>query len=104
MKKDDRILNEFVEVVSQKFGNHLKNIILFGSRARGDNNADSDYDCLLIFDKVSREFTNVIDEVAGDFLYRYNVVFSAFPVSEASYEKQQYNPLYMNVRNDGISL
>lgn len=104
MKKNDRILKEFVEVVNQRFGRHLKNIILFGSRARGDHDTDSDYDCLLIFDDVSRELIDTIDEVAGDFLYRYSVVFSAFPVSEESYEKHKYNPLYMNIRNDGIAL
>jgi predicted nucleotidyltransferase len=104
MKKDDRILREFDEVVNQSFGRHLKNIILFGSRARGDHTTDSDYDCLLIFDDVSRELIDAIDDVAADFLYRYNVVISAFPVSEESYKKHKYNPLYMNVRSDGIAL
>lgn len=104
MKKDDRILDEFVEVINRRFGSSLKNIILFGSRARGDHDRDSDYDFLLIFDSVSRERIDTIDEVAGDFLYRYNVVFSAFPVSEENYERERYNPLYMNIRNHGISL
>jgi predicted nucleotidyltransferase len=45
MKKDDRILNEFIEAINRKFGPLLKKIILFGSRARGDHEADSDYDC-----------------------------------------------------------
>ncbi len=104
MKKDDWILKEFVQVTNKQFGKHLKDIILFGSRARGDYETDSDYDCLLIFDDVIPGFTDNIDDITADFLYRYNVVISAFPVSEVKYKKQKFNPLYMNIRNDGISL
>lgn len=104
MKKDDRILNEFIETINRKFGYHLKKIILFGSRARGDNEADSDYDCLLVFDEVSPTLIDSIDDIAADFLYRYNIIFSAFPVSEAKYKKQKFNPLFMNIRHDGIAL
>jgi predicted nucleotidyltransferase len=104
MKKDDRILNEFIEAINQKFGPHLKKIILFGSRAREDNEADSDYDCLLVFDEVSPTLIDSVDDIAADFLYKYNAVFSAFPVSEAKYIKQKFNPLFMNIRHDGIAL
>ncbi len=104
MKKENVILEEFVQVSNQRFGEHLKNIILFGSRARGDYEATSDYDCLLVFDDVTPGLTDSVDDIAADFLYRYNAVISAFPVSEARYKKHKYNPLYMNIRNDGIAL
>jgi predicted nucleotidyltransferase len=104
MKKDDRILNEFIEAINEKFVPLLKKIILFGSRARGDHEADSDYDFLLVFDDVSPTLIDSIDDIAADFLYRYNVIFSAFPVSEAKYKKQKFNPLFMNIRHDGIAL
>lgn len=104
MKNEDRILNEFVAEVHQRFGDRLKNIILFGSRARGDYSMDSDYDCLLIFDNVSPVLIDRVDEITADFLYKYNVLFSAFPVSEANYRQQDFNPLFLNVRLDGIAL
>ena len=47
---------------------------------------------------------DIVDEAAGDYLYRYEAVFSIFPVSEAHYKEQKYNPLFMNIRNDGIAL
>ena len=104
MKQDDRILTSFTKEVNSRLGRHLKNIILFGSRARGDNDTDSDYDCLLIVDKVSSELTDIVDEISGDFLYKYNAVFSAFPVSENNYTEQRFNPLFMNAGREGISL
>ena len=104
MKKDDRILNEFIKAVNQKFGTHLKKIILFGSRARGDYETDSDYDCLLVVDEVSPTLIDTVDDIAAELLYKYNVVFSSFPVSESRYSKQTFNPLFMNIRHDGIAL
>jgi predicted nucleotidyltransferase len=104
MKNDDIILNEFIAEVHQRFGDHLKNIILFGSRARGDHSPDSDYDFLLIFDNVSPLLIDSIDDITADFLYKYNVLFSAFSISETNYKKQHFNPLLMNIKHDGIAL
>jgi predicted nucleotidyltransferase len=104
MKKEDSVLNRFIEEINLRLGHHLKDIILFGSRARGDYTSDSDYDCLLVVDEVSSELKDTVDDIAGDFLYNYNVVFSIFPVSETNYKEQKYNPLFMNIKNDGIAL
>ena len=104
MKKNDRILEEFVKSTRKRLGRHVRNIILFGSRARGDDEPDSDYDFLLVLDRISSALINRVDELAADFLYEYNVVFSVFPVSEANYKKQKFNPLFLNIRHDGITL
>ncbi|HWP47204.1 MAG TPA: nucleotidyltransferase domain-containing protein [Candidatus Limnocylindrales bacterium] len=58
--------------IRKPVGDRLKQVILFGSRARGDHAPDSDYDCLVVLDEVSPEVKNSIDEIAGEFLYRYN--------------------------------
>ena len=104
MKVEDRILNEFIDTVNRRLGTRLKKIILFGSRARGDESVDSDYDCLLVLDSVSGDIIDKVDDITGDFLFQYNVIFSAFPVAEEHYKKRKYNPLYMNIRRDGITL
>lgn len=104
MKNDDRVLNEFIDAIHQRFGAHVRDIILFGSRARGDHSADSDYDFLLVFDHVSPVLVDGVDDITADFLYKYNIVFSAFPISLNNYRKQRFNPLFMNIRQDGIAL
>ncbi|HLE86032.1 MAG TPA: nucleotidyltransferase domain-containing protein [Candidatus Brocadiaceae bacterium] len=40
----DKISQEFANNVRKKLGNHVKEIILFGSHARGDFTEGSDYD------------------------------------------------------------
>lgn len=51
----DKISKEFAQVVRNKLKTHLKKIILFGSRARGDFREGSDYDFLIIVDKRKKQ-------------------------------------------------
>lgn len=102
--KKDNILLLFSDKLKEQLGYHLKQIILFGSKARGDDAPDSDYDCLAIVDSLSPVINETIDEIAGEFLYQYNVVFSVFPVSEKRYHTQVHNPFFINVQNEGILL
>jgi len=103
-KRDDKILKLFLREMQEKLGAQLKQIILFGSRARGDFVPDSDYDCLAIVDEPVSNVKDTIDQIAGDLLFEYNAVLSVFPVSEEAYRRQTYNPLFMNVRQEGIEL
>lgn len=104
MKQSQEIIDYFVQEIQKRLGAHLKQVILFGSRARGDNVPDSDYDCLIILDEVSPAVKDAIDEVAGEVLYRYNIVLSIFPVSERKHYKRIYDPFLMNIRKEGITL
>lgn len=103
-ERNDEILDVFLQEIRRQLGTHLKQVILFGSRARGDGVVDSDYDCLAVLDEVSPAVRDVIDETAGELLYQYNVVFSIFPISEEKHRQQTYNPFLMNVRREGIVL
>lgn len=102
--QDDAILHLFLAQLRERLGHHLKRVILFGSRARGDEQPDSDYDCLAVVDQVSPTLLDMIDEIAGEFLYAYSVVFSVFPVSEERYVRQHRPPLFMNIEQEGVVL
>ena len=98
----DHVLECFLEEIHRRLGVHLKQVVLFGSRARGDHVDGSDYDCLLVVDRVSTEVKEMIDEVAGELLFQYNAVFSLFPVSEKEYRQQTNDPFLRNIRHEGI--
>lgn len=100
----DAVMDYFVKQIREQLGNHLKKVILFGSRARGDETTGSDYDCLVVVDEANSEVKNIIDEVAGETLYQYDAVFSAFPISEKKLNRQKFNPLLINVGKEGIVL
>ena len=47
-KPDSEIAQKLKDVLSQRFGNIIDRIILFGSRSRGNAQPDSDYDILIV--------------------------------------------------------
>jgi len=104
LHSSDKLLEHFLDEIREQLGEHLKQIILFGSRARGDYVAGSDYDFLAVVDEVSPEIKEIVDKVAGEFLFQYDAVFSILPISEENYRKKTYEPFLRNIRKEGISL
>ena len=80
---------------------------LFGSRARGEEGPDSDWDILILVD--SEKVTNEIEDKFRDGLYDIELD-SGQIISAFIYPKNQWNsslrfsPLYHNVELDGILL
>ncbi len=67
-EKIDQITTLFVQELRNRLGSHLKEAILFGSKARGDDAPESDYDCMVILDILSSALMDTIDDVAGKFI------------------------------------
>jgi predicted nucleotidyltransferase len=103
-KDDKEILDLFLQEMKEKLGHHLKQVILFGSRARGDFSPDSDYDCLLVMNEIPPDTENIIDDITGELLYQHDALFSIFPILEETYHRQKYDPFLMNIRQEGIPL
>lgn len=103
-KPDDILLDLFLQQMRQRLGDHLRQVVLFGSRARGDFDPDSDYDCLAIVDEVSPAVKNEISEVIGELLYNHDAIFSIFPIAEEKYQQQTFDPFLINVRREGIMI
>ena len=103
-KRENKALRFFVDQIKKRLRDNLKQIILFGSKARGDDSRDSDYDCLVIVKKVSHTAKDIIDDAAGEALYQYNTLISVIIISEERYNQQTYNPLLMNVAKEGVPL
>lgn len=98
----DPIIQELSAALRKKFGNHIMDIIIFGSRARGDYQEDSDYDVIALVDVKTRELRDKIYEVTGDLGFAHNVTISIFVYEKERFEKDKYEPLFMNVRREGI--
>jgi predicted nucleotidyltransferase len=80
---------------------------LFGSRARGDNRKDSDWDILILID--SNKVTNEIEDNFRDDLYNIELesgqIISTFIYSKEYWKSSLvYSPLYKNVIKEGIKL
>lgn len=105
MKKQDIIIAELSAELRRCFGRRLAQILLFGSRARGDAKADSDYDVLVIL----RGEVNPQAERrrAGDLVYRlcwkHDAVILCHFVPINRYE-QEHSPFMLNVHREGVAV
>jgi len=81
-------------------------VILYGSRARGDEKAGSDWDLLVLIDG---EAGVTVERKIRDKLYDLELesgeVFSLFVYSKKDWlEKQSISPYFQSVTNEGIEL
>ena len=102
--QNDPVLRFFKDAIVEKLGGHLRQVLLFGSRARGEATAGSDYDLLVVVDEVDSVVTDRIDAIAGRALLEYGAVLSAFPVAEADRARRKYSPLLINVAREGLAV
>lgn len=96
-------LKELAQALRSRYGSSLRQILFFGSRARGDATPESDYDCLLVFDQVNPMLKSDLEQLAGQWLLELGIVFSWVAVSEDDLERLRYEPFLCNARREGIA-
>ena len=97
------LLSEFKRELRTLYGERLKDVILFGSYARGEAHAGSDVDVMVVLRgdvAPGREIDRMID-VITDLNLKYNVLLSVVPMAEEKYLRRN-SPLLLNVRREGI--
>ncbi len=100
----DKNINEFLSRVRGRFGERLKRVILFGSRARGDYTEESDYDFILVFDKVSENTREQLLDITSDLILERGMVTTAFALSEEELQQSCCEPFLINAHREGMSL
>jgi predicted nucleotidyltransferase len=81
-------------------------VILYGSRARGDERSDSDWDILILTDDtVDIQEERKFRDKLYDLELETGESFSIFAYSKNNWEtKQRITPFYQNVTREGILL
>jgi len=102
--KNDPVLAEIKQRLNETLGDNVERIILFGSRARGDAHKDSDYDVLILVKKYTKEMEDQVDDIAYEMLDRYGKLVNIFDSEVAVYEKSKIDPLFLNIRREGVVL
>lgn len=105
MTKREQILSRVKELILSK--EPRADIILFGSRARKDFNADSDWDILVLMDKdkISLADEQSLRHSLYDIELDTGEVLSLLIYSKNEWNnKLKITPLYKNVKKEGIKL
>ncbi len=101
--KIEEVLKEFKAEVEKLYGKRLRNIILYGSWARGEATESSDIDLAITLEGdviPGKEIDRMID-IITEINLKHGVLLSIYPVSENDYSAVN-SPLLMNVRREGV--
>ena len=77
-------------------------VILFGSRARGDFHAASDWDFLILLEKIDDETKGKIRHELYKLELETEEVISSLIEEKAEWERHQILLLYQNVNKEGV--
>ncbi len=101
-----RAVEEFKRRILAELPGQVKDIILFGSKARGDAHPGSDIDLLVIVDRRTPEVDDVISEIMAGTLLDKRIDISAldFTSDEIAEWSAIGTPLMRNLADEGIVL
>lgn len=99
------ILTELRGQFEELYGSRLINLILYGSQARGDAEAGSDIDVLVVLKGPVNPGEEIerVGEITASLSLRYDVVISCIFISTDRFYKER-SPLLLNVHREGIVL
>lgn len=107
LMRENPILAKFRAAVAEMYGNRLERVVLFGSRARGDAQPDSDYDVAVFLSGLDgpsdrwAELRNLAD-LRVKFIDETGVFFDAKPYPVGAYRDR--SPLMHEIRRKGLDL
>jgi predicted nucleotidyltransferase len=102
------LIEQYVEAVKKIYGSHVRQIILYGSYARGDFRPDSDVDIMILLDMSDLElkaYAQQLSYMTYDFNMDNDLDIKPIAKSEAHFKKWIVNyPFYSNVYKEGVVL
>jgi len=105
MEEKDRVaLENFKNALKKMFGERLSRVVLFGSKARGEDEEFSDIDTLVVIKGLLPDEKRKIREVTWEISLEQEVVLTAIVYDEEEYQKQLLLPFLMQVNREAVAL
>jgi len=105
-KIEQRALNELVTRLEDKLNDSLVVVRLFGSRARGTGDADSDLDALVVLEQDDLAMRRMVRHLAADVWLTHGTFISTRVWSRERMQRLEREPtlLCRNIQRDAINL
>lgn len=104
--KEHEALQTFIQRLVAEQGRQIVEVILFGSKARGDSASDSDVDVLILAKNESRQLQKAISKISSQVDLDYDILLNSLLIADTRWEqmsKERFS-LCRNVERDGIRL
>jgi predicted nucleotidyltransferase len=102
------VLADVKEEMRTVFGDRLKQLILFGSYAREEQDPESDIDIMILVDETEerlRKFREVVGDIMGELSMKHDKLVSLIEVPYNRYKKYlDVLPFYRNVNDEGVEI
>lgn len=102
------LLGQYVSSIRNIYGKHIKQIILYGSYARGDFQKDSDVDIMVLVDLSDIQidsYSDALSELGFEYNVRHGVWFMPIVKNVGHFEQWcSAYPFYSSVRKEGVLL
>ena len=99
--QEKEILVQFKVKVEKILGDRLDRLVLFGSRSRGDEEPDSDFDLLATVRSLQKTDRERIFDVAAELLLEYDTVLAVLVLPAEDFTEDRYFYLYENIQKEG---
>jgi predicted nucleotidyltransferase len=100
-RQEIRAVGAFVEALQQQYPDRVRDVILFGSKARGDSHPDSDIDILVLVDDDDWRFSHAISRIAARVSLEHDVLLGPRVIRQARWRR---SILFPTVAAEGIHL
>jgi len=109
MNEQDRsIIIELKKRLPAQVKDHIRKVVAFGSRARGEDSKDSDLDLLILVDRKAPEIEGKIEDVAYQVMWDHDFkpILSIKLFSESGYldRVREGFSFYKNIEREGVAL
>jgi predicted nucleotidyltransferase len=98
------LAREYAKRIRMRLGPRVKEVILFGSRARGDAREYSDYDVLVVLDQRSPELRAEILDIGARMMDQYGILVATVLRSVEEWRGSQGYPFARNIARESIAL
>ena len=102
----EKELKELKQSLEDLLGPHEFQMVLFGSRARGDYNEESDVDIAVLVRGLTREMKHRILDQVAEIELKYLLPISVFVISEDEFNhlRKRERKIAVDIESEGLAL
>ena len=104
-KKEESVIKKFKHELLKRYPDRIKTVLVFGSKARGDYNDESDIDVMVITDELDWKFADKVRRIgyALDEEIDYKLSIQVMSEAKIAYLRENNFQFAQNIFRDSVS-